>query len=166
MVSFVSKMMNRLVGERDYSAQGVCHLLLGLLLQEDSRVVRSVDDYPSSTTALLSFLRMTRLLSRRGLPMKNISSVLKTWKLFHISNSWSNGTPPIPPSIPPSRPSTLPSRPLLSLSSGETNEFGLLSVFTTKAGLGDNCGDPRSDGSCKCSRRELPGVIVIKGSRR
>ena len=36
-------MINRLVGERDYSAQGVCHLLLGLLLQEDSRVVRSVD---------------------------------------------------------------------------------------------------------------------------
>jgi hypothetical protein len=43
MLSFVSKMMNRLIGERDYSAQEVCHLLLGLPLQEDSRVVRSVD---------------------------------------------------------------------------------------------------------------------------
>ena len=43
MLSFVSKMMNRLIGERDYSAQEVCHLLLGLPLQEDSRIVRSVD---------------------------------------------------------------------------------------------------------------------------
>jgi ATP-dependent DNA helicase PIF1 len=36
MLSFVSKMMNRLIGERDYSAQEVSHLLLGLPLQEDS----------------------------------------------------------------------------------------------------------------------------------
>jgi len=43
MLSFVSKIMNRLIGERDYSVQEVCHLLLGLPLQEDSRVVRSVD---------------------------------------------------------------------------------------------------------------------------
>jgi ATP-dependent DNA helicase PIF1 len=33
MLSFISKMINRLIGERDYSAQEVCHLLLGLLLQ-------------------------------------------------------------------------------------------------------------------------------------
>ena len=46
MVSFVSKMMNKLIGERDYSAQEICHILLGLPLQEDSRVVQSVDCRP------------------------------------------------------------------------------------------------------------------------
>ncbi|KAH6640312.1 hypothetical protein F5144DRAFT_484970 [Chaetomium tenue] len=46
MISFVSKMMNKLIGERDYSAQEICHILLGLLLQEDSRVVQSVDCRP------------------------------------------------------------------------------------------------------------------------
>lgn len=50
MRSFVSKMMNRLVGERDYSAQETCHLLLGLRLQEHSRVVR-----PRSTNTPLNF---------------------------------------------------------------------------------------------------------------
>ncbi|EAQ88882.1 hypothetical protein CHGG_05501 [Chaetomium globosum CBS 148.51] len=46
MISFVSKMMNKLIGERDYSAQEICHILLGLPLQEDSRVVQSVDCRP------------------------------------------------------------------------------------------------------------------------
>ena len=46
MLSFVSKMMNKLIGERDYSAQETCHLLLKLPLQEDSRVVLSVDCRP------------------------------------------------------------------------------------------------------------------------
>jgi hypothetical protein len=39
-------MMNKLIGERDYSSQEVSHILLGLPLQEDSRVVRSVDCRP------------------------------------------------------------------------------------------------------------------------
>lgn len=46
MLSFVSKLMNKLVGERDYSAQEISHILLGLPLQEDSRVVQSVDCRP------------------------------------------------------------------------------------------------------------------------
>jgi hypothetical protein len=46
MLSFVSKLMNKLVGERDYSAQEICHILLGLPLQDDSRVVQSVDCRP------------------------------------------------------------------------------------------------------------------------
>ena len=43
MLSFVSKLMNKLVGERDYSTKEICHILLGLPLQDDSRVVQSVD---------------------------------------------------------------------------------------------------------------------------
>jgi ATP-dependent DNA helicase PIF1 len=46
MLSFVSKMMNKLIGERDYSAQEIRRLRLKLLLQEDSRVVLSVDCRP------------------------------------------------------------------------------------------------------------------------
>ena len=46
MVSFVSKLMNKVIGERDYSPQEICHILLGLPLQEDSRVVQSVDYRP------------------------------------------------------------------------------------------------------------------------
>ena len=42
MVSFVSKLMNKLISERDYSAQEIYHILLGLALQEDSQVVQSV----------------------------------------------------------------------------------------------------------------------------
>jgi ATP-dependent DNA helicase PIF1 len=46
MLSFVSKMMNTLIGERDYSAQETYHLLLKLPLQEDSHVVLSIDCRP------------------------------------------------------------------------------------------------------------------------
>lgn len=43
LLSLAGRMFNRLVAERDYSAQEVCHLLLGLPLHQDSRVVVSVD---------------------------------------------------------------------------------------------------------------------------
>jgi len=39
MVSFVSKLMNKLISERDYSAQEIYHILLGLALQEGGQVV-------------------------------------------------------------------------------------------------------------------------------
>ncbi|EAQ86310.1 hypothetical protein CHGG_07563 [Chaetomium globosum CBS 148.51] len=47
MLSFVSRMMNKLIGERDYSAQETCHILLKLPLYQDSRVVISVDCRPA-----------------------------------------------------------------------------------------------------------------------
>ena len=46
LLSFVSKFMNKLITEWDYSAQEICHLLLGLLLVEKSCVVISVDCRP------------------------------------------------------------------------------------------------------------------------
>ena len=46
VLSFVSKVINKLIGERDYSAQEICHVLLGLPIQEDSRVVITVDCRP------------------------------------------------------------------------------------------------------------------------
>ena len=45
-LSFVSKLMNKLIGERDWSAQEVSHLLLGLPLQECSRVAVILDCRP------------------------------------------------------------------------------------------------------------------------
>ena len=46
MLSFVSKIMNKLIGKRDYSAQETCYILLKLPLYKDSRVVLSVDCRP------------------------------------------------------------------------------------------------------------------------
>jgi ATP-dependent DNA helicase PIF1 len=44
--SLVTKLMNKLVGERDYSAQEVCHMLLDLPLYHSSREVITVDLRP------------------------------------------------------------------------------------------------------------------------
>ena len=46
LFSVASKLMNKLIGERDWSAQEVCHLLLGLPLQCGSRQVISLDCRP------------------------------------------------------------------------------------------------------------------------
>lgn len=46
LLSFVSKMLNKLIGERDWSAQEVSHILLGLPLQESSRHVVTLDCRP------------------------------------------------------------------------------------------------------------------------
>jgi len=46
LLSFTSKMLNKLVGERDYSAQEVSHILLQLPMSKGSREVRVVDCRP------------------------------------------------------------------------------------------------------------------------
>lgn len=46
VLSAASKLMNQLVGERDWSAQEVCHLLLDLPLLHVSRQVINVDLRP------------------------------------------------------------------------------------------------------------------------
>ncbi|KAH0826840.1 hypothetical protein AYO21_07253 [Fonsecaea monophora] len=51
LTSFVSKTMNRLLGERDWSAQEVCHLLLDLPLSIGSRPVQLVDCRPEAQQA-------------------------------------------------------------------------------------------------------------------
>jgi ATP-dependent DNA helicase PIF1 len=43
LLSFVSKMLNKLVGERDWSAQEVSHILLELPVQESSRAAITLD---------------------------------------------------------------------------------------------------------------------------
>ena len=46
LLSLTSKLLNKLVGERDWSAQGVCHILLGHPLQEGARQVITLDCRP------------------------------------------------------------------------------------------------------------------------
>jgi ATP-dependent DNA helicase PIF1 len=46
VLSFASKMLNKLVGERDWSAQEVSHILLGIPLQQASRQVVNLDCRP------------------------------------------------------------------------------------------------------------------------
>jgi ATP-dependent DNA helicase PIF1 len=46
LISMVAKLMNKLVGERDFSTQEVCHMLLDLPLANTSRTVISVDCRP------------------------------------------------------------------------------------------------------------------------
>jgi len=48
LMSWAQKTLNRLVGERDWSAQEVCHLLLNLPLSNGTRVVQFVDCRPES----------------------------------------------------------------------------------------------------------------------
>jgi hypothetical protein len=43
LLSFVSRMLNKLIGERDWSAQEVSHILLQLPVQKSSRILVSLD---------------------------------------------------------------------------------------------------------------------------
>ena len=73
MLSFVSKTTNKLIEERDYSAQEVCHLLLGLPLQGDSRVVRSVDCRPLSEQSAVTLEFGEDEVSEKTFPIKRVS---------------------------------------------------------------------------------------------
>ncbi|KGQ02733.1 DNA repair and recombination protein PIF1 [Beauveria bassiana D1-5] len=46
LLSFSSRLMNKLIAERDYSAQEICHLLLNIPLQEGTRMIAYVDCRP------------------------------------------------------------------------------------------------------------------------
>src|SRR5947207_3185592 len=46
LASIAAKLMNKLIGERDWSSQEVCHILLGLPLQQGSRQVVTLDCRP------------------------------------------------------------------------------------------------------------------------
>jgi hypothetical protein len=46
LLSLTSKLLNKLIGERDWSAQEVCHILLGHPLQEGTRQVITLDCRP------------------------------------------------------------------------------------------------------------------------
>jgi ATP-dependent DNA helicase PIF1 len=63
--SMVTKLMNKLIGERDYAAQEVCHLLLSLPLKQSSRTPIYVDMRPLA--AQPSLVHVEDGEARRGL---------------------------------------------------------------------------------------------------
>ena len=103
LLSFVSKMLNKLIGERDYSAQEVCHLLLNLPLQEGSRAVLFVDCRPSDkqTYAMnigvdgvsecenLYGKYLARDISKPELAELTFFELISNWNFRGESDSWS-----------------------------------------------------------------------------
>ncbi|KAF2706209.1 hypothetical protein K504DRAFT_386012, partial [Pleomassaria siparia CBS 279.74] len=68
--SFVTKLMNKLIGDRDYSAQEVCHMLLDLPLSLSSRTVINVDLRPENTQPHLYHLEQGETRQGKSLLMK------------------------------------------------------------------------------------------------
>jgi hypothetical protein len=54
LLSFASKLLNKLIAERDWSGQEVSHILLGLPLQEGSRSVINLDCRPEIQNDLIA----------------------------------------------------------------------------------------------------------------
>ena len=96
LLSFASKILNKLIGERDWSAQEVCHILLQLPVQDSSRIVASLDCRPQkeqqdlivlesgSVTAGRSVLqrycdRLADAPGSRALPALSLYEWLRTW---------------------------------------------------------------------------------------
>jgi ATP-dependent DNA helicase PIF1 len=65
LLSFVSKMLNRLIGERDWSAQEVSHLLLQIPVQDLSRGLVNLDCRPEEAQDDLIVLESGDILSRQ-----------------------------------------------------------------------------------------------------
>ncbi len=67
LLSFVSKMLNKLIGERDWSAQEVSHLLLQLLVQDSSWGVISLNCQPEEVQDDLIVLESGDISARRSI---------------------------------------------------------------------------------------------------
>lgn len=67
LLSFVSKMLNKLIGERDWSAQEVSHILLQLPVQKSSRMLASLDCRPEDAQRdLIVLLESGETTARRS----------------------------------------------------------------------------------------------------
>lgn len=66
LLSFVSKMLNKLIGERDWSAQEVSHILLQLPLQKSSRIVVNLDCRPEEAQSDLIVLESGEVSAQRS----------------------------------------------------------------------------------------------------
>ena len=69
LLSFVLKMLNKLIGERDWSAQEVSHILLQLPVQESSRSVVTLDCRPEQSQDNLIVLEDGDIMTQRS-PIK------------------------------------------------------------------------------------------------
>ena len=66
LLSFVSKMLNKLIGERDWSAQEVSHILLQLPVQKSSRMVVNLDCRPEEVQRDLIVLESGEVTAQRS----------------------------------------------------------------------------------------------------
>ena len=66
LLSFVSKMLNKLIGERDWSVQEVLYILLQLLVQESSRSVVTLDCRPEQSQDNLIVLEDGDITTQRS----------------------------------------------------------------------------------------------------
>ncbi|KAH8654651.1 hypothetical protein BGZ60DRAFT_508337 [Tricladium varicosporioides] len=65
LLSFVSKMLNKLIGERDWPAQEVSHILLQLPVQKSSRALVSLDCRPEDLQKDLITLELGEIIAQR-----------------------------------------------------------------------------------------------------
>jgi ATP-dependent DNA helicase PIF1 len=66
LLSFVSKMLNKLIGEQDWSAQEVSHILLELPVQEASRASITLDCRPEQSQDNLIVLEDRDISTQRS----------------------------------------------------------------------------------------------------
>src|SRR6195952_3364640 len=96
LLSFVSRMLNKLIGERDWSAQEVSHLLLQLPVQNSSRMVVALNCYPEESHRDLIVLESGEVTAQRS-PLQRYrdrltdapgSTALATLSLYEWLQSW------------------------------------------------------------------------------
>jgi ATP-dependent DNA helicase PIF1 len=79
LLSFVSRMLNKLIGERDWSAQELSHILLQLPVQNSSRMVVSLDCHPEEVHRELIVLESGEVAAQRS-PLRRYQSRLTDTK--------------------------------------------------------------------------------------
>jgi hypothetical protein len=95
LLSFVSRILNKLIGERDWSAQEISHILLRLPVQESSRQVVSLDCRPKEEQSQLVVLESGEVSAQRsvlqrycGRLTESALSTLPSLTLFECLQSW------------------------------------------------------------------------------
>jgi hypothetical protein len=97
LLSFVSKMLNKLIGERDWSAQEVSHILLQLPVQKSSRALVSLDCRPDDLQKDLITLESGEIVAQRSVLQRyrdrlkdtaNGNQALPRLSLFECLRNW------------------------------------------------------------------------------
>lgn len=96
LLSFASKILNKLIGERDWSAQEVCHILLQVPVQDSSRMLVSLDCRPQTEQQELIVLESGSVTAGRSVLQRYCdrltdapgSRALRTLSLYEWLQTW------------------------------------------------------------------------------
>jgi hypothetical protein len=97
LLSFVSRMLNKLIGERDWPAQEVSHILLQLPVQKSSRMLVTLDCRPEDVWRDLIVLESGEVTAQRSAlrryrdrlaDTRNGNAALPPLSLFDCLRSW------------------------------------------------------------------------------